>query len=204
MRRFMAETLAGFLSRDYMRVAQVHYEAGFVPRLHPPELFAQALRAIGEPICGRNAREVSMAKILGQLFETTRRFDMELQPQLVLLQKTMVVAEGVARGLDAEFDIWDASRPAVERWMIDNLGPEARLRDAAEGMSALGRLARDLPQTLRNAEIVSAMLAEGGLKLHPETARQIAQAQVAGTRHVRIAMWIVAVGAVGLLAFAVL
>jgi ubiquinone biosynthesis protein len=204
MRRFMAETLAGFLSRDYMRVAQVHYEAGFVPRLHPPELFAQALRAIGEPIFGRNARQVSMAKILQQLFDTTRRFDMELQPQLVLLQKTMVVAEGVARGLDADFDIWEASRPAVERWMIENLGPEARLRDAAEGMSALGRLARDLPQTLRNAEIVSAMLAEGGLKLHPETARQIAQAQVAGGRHVRIAMWIVAVGAVGLLAFAVL
>jgi ubiquinone biosynthesis protein len=204
MRRFMAETLAGFLSRDYMRVAQVHYEAGFVSRSHPPELFAQALRAIGEPIFGRNAREVSMAKILQQLFDTTRRFDMELQPQLVLLQKTMVVAEGVARGLDAEFDIWEASRPAVERWMIENLGPEARLRDAAEGVSALGRLARDLPQTLRNAEIVSAMLAEGGLKLHPDTARQIAQAQVAGTSHVRIAMWIIAAGALGLLAFAVL
>ncbi len=203
MRRFMAETLAGFLARDYMRVAQVHYEAGFVPRSQPQELFAQALRAIGEPIFGRNAREVSMAKVLQQLFDTTRRFDMQLQPQLVLLQKTMVVAEGVARALDAEFDIWEASRPAVERWMIDNLGPEARLRNAAEGMNALGRLARDLPQTLRNAEIISAMLAEGGLRLHPETARQIAQAQVAGTRHVRIAMWIVAAGAVGLLAFGI-
>jgi ubiquinone biosynthesis protein len=204
MRRFMAETLAGFLARDYMRVAQVHYEAGFVPKLHSQESFAQALRAIGEPIFGRNAREVSMAKVLQQLFDTTRRFDMELQPQLVLLQKTMVVAEGVARSLDPDFDIWEASRPAVERWMIDNLGPEARLRDAAEGMSALGRLARDLPQTLRNAEIISAMLAEGGLRLHPETARQIAQAQVAETRHVQIAMWIVAAGAVGVLAFGLL
>jgi ubiquinone biosynthesis protein len=204
MRRFMAETLAGFLSRDYMRVAQVHYEAGFVSRRHSPELFAQALRAIGEPIFGRNAHDVSMAKVLQQLFDTTRRFDMELQPQLVLLQKTMVVAEGVARSLDSEFDIWEASRPAVERWMIEHLGPEARLRDAAEGMSALGRLARDFPQTVRNAEIISTMLAEGGLKLHPETAREIAQAQFAGSRHVRVAMWIVAAGAAGLLAFALL
>ncbi|MGD0189250.1 MAG: 2-polyprenylphenol 6-hydroxylase [Rhizomicrobium sp.] len=204
MRRFMAETLAGFLVRDYMRVAQVHYEAGFVSRTHPPELFAQALRAIGEPIFGRHAREVSMAKILQQLFDTTRRFDMELQPQLVLLQKTMVVVEGVARSLDTEFDIWEASRPVVERWMIENLGPEARLRDAAEGMNALGRLALDLPQALRNAEIVSTMLAGGGLRLHPETARQIAQAQIAGMRDVRIAMWILALGAVGMLAFGIL
>ena len=201
MRRFMAETLAGFLARDYLRVAEVHYEAGFVPRRHPAELFAQALRAIGEPIFGRTAHSVSMAKLLQQLFDTTRRFDMELQPQLVLLQKTMVVVEGVARALDPDFDIWEASRPVVERWMIDNLGPEARLRDAAEGVTALGRLARDLPQTLRNAEIVSTMLAEGGLKLHPETARQIAQAQVAGTRHAQIALWIIAAGAVGLLLF---
>jgi ubiquinone biosynthesis protein len=204
MRRFMAETFAGFLARDYMRVAQVHYDAGFVSRSHPPELFAQALRAIGEPIFGRNAREVSMAKVLQQLFDTTRRFDMELQPQLVLLQKTMVVAEGVARALDPEFDIWEASRPAVERWMIDNLGPEARLREAAEGMGVLGRLARDLPQALRNVEAISAMLAEGGLRLHPETARQIAQAQVAGGRHLQIALWVVAAGAAGLLVFGLL
>ena len=204
MRRFMAETLAGFLARDYLRVAEVHYEAGFVPRLHPTALFAQALRAIGEPIFGRTAQDVSMAKLLQQLFDTTRRFDMELQPQLVLLQKTMVVVEGVARGLDPDFDIWEASRPVVESWMLDHLGPEARLRDAAEGMGALTRLARDLPQTLRNAEIVSAMLADGGLKLHPETAREIARAQIAGTRHVRVALWLLAAGTLGLLALGVL
>ncbi len=204
MRRFMAETLAGFLARDYLRVAEVHYEAGFVPRLHPAALFAQALRAIGEPIFGRTAQDVSMAKLLQQLFDTTKRFDMELQPQLVLLQKTMVVAEGVARALDPDFDIWEASRPVVESWMLDRLGPEARLRDAAEGMSALGRLARDLPQALRNAETVSAMLADGGLKLHPETAREIARAQIAGTRHVRVALWLLAVGTIGLLALGVL
>ena len=199
MRRFMAETLGGFLARDYRRVAEVHYDAGFVPRTHDLDLFAQALRAIGEPIFGRGARDVSMAKLLQQLFDTTRRFDMQLQPQLVLLQKTMVVVEGVARGLDPDFDIWEASRPVVERWMMDHMGPQAQLRDAAEGVSALGRLARDLPQLLRNAETVSAMLADGGLRLHPDTAREISEAQLARTRYVRIAI-LIATGALVVLA----
>jgi len=199
MRRFMAETLAGFLARDYLRVAQIHYDVNFVPAHHPVETFAQALRAIGEPIFGRSAKEVSMARLLQQLFDTTRRFDMEAQPQLALLQKTMVVVEGVARALDPDFDIWDASRPVVEKWMIEHLGPEGRLREAADGMSALGRVAQNLPQLLRNAEIISAMLADGGVRLHPESALLIAEAQVARTRHVRIAIWIAA-GALGLLA----
>ncbi|HEX4080946.1 MAG TPA: 2-polyprenylphenol 6-hydroxylase [Rhizomicrobium sp.] len=203
MRRFMAETLAGFLARDYQRVANVHYEAGFVPRVHPAPLFAQALRAIGEPVFGQRASTVSMAKLLQQLFDTTRRFDMELQPQLVLLQKTMVVVEGVARGLDPELDIWEAARPAVEGWMVEQVGPEARLRDAAEGINALGRLAREFPLLLHNAELVSAMLAQGGLRLHPDTALQIARAQLDRTRHVRVALWIAA-GALAVLAFGLL
>ncbi|HKD22172.1 MAG TPA: 2-polyprenylphenol 6-hydroxylase [Rhizomicrobium sp.] len=199
MRRFMAETLAGFLARDYRRVAEVHYEAGFVPRSHSSEVFAQALRAIGEPIFGRSARDVSMAKLLQQLFDTTKRFDMKLQPQLVLLQKTMVVVEGVARGLDPEFDIWEASRPVVEAWMLEHMGPQAQLREAAEGMTALGRLARDLPQILKNAESLSTMLAEGGLRLHPDTARQLSDAQSARMRSTRNALWL-ATGALALLA----
>ncbi|HEX4105009.1 MAG TPA: 2-polyprenylphenol 6-hydroxylase, partial [Rhizomicrobium sp.] len=145
MRRFMAGTLAGFLARDYRRVAQLHYDFAFVPPQHPVETFAQALRAIGEPIFGKSARDVSIARLLGQLFETTRRFDMQAQPQLVLLQKTMVVVEGVARGLDPDFDIWEAARPVAEQWVSDNMGPEARLARAAEGVSALGKLAQDLP-----------------------------------------------------------
>jgi ubiquinone biosynthesis protein len=204
MRRFLAETLGGFLGRDYMRVAQVHYDAGFVPPVHPIETFAQALRAIGEPIFGRVARDVSMARLLQQLFDTTYRFDMQLQPQLVLLQKTMVVVEGVARSLDPDFDIWEASRPVIEQWMIDHMGPEARLRDMGEGISGLGRLARDLPQLLRNAEVVSAMLAGGGMRLHPDTVRQIAEAQAVRNRNARIAIWIAAGAAVGLLAIGLL
>jgi ubiquinone biosynthesis protein len=204
MRRFLAETLGGFLARDYMRVAEVHYAAGFVPRTHAIETFAQALRAVGEPIFGRTAHDVSMANLLQQLFETTYRFDMPLQPQLVLLQKTMVVVEGVARSLDPAFDIWEASRPVVEKWMIEHMGPEARLREVGDGVNALGRLARDLPQLLRNAELVSLMLADGGMRLHPDTIRQIADAQAARTRNTRIAVWIVAGAALGLLAIGIL
>jgi ubiquinone biosynthesis protein len=199
MRRFMAETLGGFLARDYVRVARVHFDFGFVSRMHSVETFAQALRAVGEPIFGLTARDVSMARLLDQLFETTRRFDMQLQPQLVLLQKTMVVVEGVARGLDREFDIWEASRPVIESWMIAHLGPEARLRDAAEGLTTLGKLAQNLPQLLRDTEIIAGQLADGGLRLHPDSTRAIAMAQLRRTRHVRIAVWIAA-GALGILA----
>ncbi len=199
LRRFMAETLMGFITRDYMRVAQVHFEMGFVPATHSVETFAQALRAIGEPVFGLTMREVSMARMLEQLFETTRRFDMQLQPQLVLMQKTMWVVEGVARTLDPDFDIMEAARPVVETWMVSHLGPEARLRDAAEGVTSIGKLAQHLPQLLRNADAVAAMLAEGGLRLHPDTTRQIAEVQAARARQGYVALWL-AVGAVGLIA----
>jgi ubiquinone biosynthesis protein len=200
MRRFMAETLGGFLARDYVRVARVHFDAGFVPRTHSVETFAQALRAIGEPIFGLTAQQVSMALLLEQLFETTRRFDMQLQPQLVLLQKTMMVVEGLARSLDPEFDIWEASRPVIESWMIDHLGPEQRFKEAAEGLTNLGRLAQNIPQLLHDTEYISAQLAEGGLRLHPSSLRAIAAMQAKGARPVRIAMVLAAAGALGWLA----
>jgi ubiquinone biosynthesis protein len=195
MRRFMAETIAGFLARDYVRVAQVHFEAGFVPAHFPLPTFAQALRAVGEPIFGRPARDMSMAKILQQLFDTTRRFEMQAQPQLLLLQKTMVVVEGVARSLDPEFDMWEAARPVVEAWMRDQLSPQARLKEAGDGLRALGRAVQELPEFVRNTQAISLMLAEGGLRLHPETARQIAEAQLHQTRLARLSLWLVAAAA---------
>jgi ubiquinone biosynthesis protein len=164
------------------------------------ETFAQALRAIGEPIFGKSARDVSMARLLGQLFETTRRFDMQAQPQLVLLQKTMVVVEGVARNLDPDFDIWEASRPVAERWVSDNLGPEARLARAAEGFTALGKLAQDLPQLVKNAEELSQMVAEGGVRLHPDTAREIAREQDRRSRP----LWIALIALLAVIAVALL
>jgi ubiquinone biosynthesis protein len=188
MRRFMAGTLAGFLQRDYRKVAELHYEFGFVPPHHPIETFAQALRAVGEPIFGRTARDVSIAKLLGQLFDTTRRFDMQAQPQLILLQKTMVVVEGVCRGLDPDFDIWEAARPVAEKWVHENMGPEAAFTRAGETFSALGKLAQDLPQLVKNAEDLSQMVAEGGVRLHPDTAIQIAAEQERRSRPTRLAL----------------
>ncbi len=199
LRRFMAETLMGFIGRDYTRVAEVHFEMGFVSPTHSVETFAQALRAIGEPVFGRTMGEVSMARMLEQLFDTTRRFDMQMQPQLILMQKTMMVVEGVARALYPDMDVWDAARPVVEQWMVNRLGPEARLREAAEGMTTIGKLAQHLPQLLRNADAVAAMLAEGGLRLHPDTAREIAAAQAQRVRQGYLTLW-AAVGVVGLIA----
>lgn len=188
MRRFMAGTLAGFLARDYRKVAQLHYEFGFVPPSHPIDTFAQALRAIGEPIFGRRARDVSIARLLAQLFETTRRFDMEAQPQLLLLQKTMVVVEGVCRGLDPDFDIWEAARPVAEKWVSQTMGPEAALTRAGETFSALGKLAQDLPALVRNAEELSQMVAQGGVRLHPDTVKAIAAEQERRSRLTKFAL----------------
>jgi len=142
-RRFLAEILWGFLRRDYRRVAEVHIDAGYVPARHSIDAFAQALRAVGEPIFGRPAREVSMGRLLGQLFEITALFEMNLRPELVLLQKTMASVEGVARRIDPDHDIWEAARPIVERWIARELSPMAQGRRLAErGLRAVEGLAR--------------------------------------------------------------
>ena len=139
-RRFLAEVLWGLLGRDYTRVAVVHAEAGYLPAGHDLAAFAQALRAVGEPIFGRAAADVSMSRLLAQLFEITDLFDMRLRPELVLLQKTMVTVEGVARRIDPHLDIWAAAEPVVRRWIGRELSPASRLK--ALGDQALGVLAR--------------------------------------------------------------
>ncbi len=143
-RRYLAEILYGFLKRDYRRVAEVHQEAGYVPDRFSVEEFAQALRAIGEPIFGKTADGISMSRLLLQLFDVTHMFGMHLRPELVLLQKTMVQVEGVARALDPRHDMWSAARPVVERWVQRELGAEAVARraidEAGQGLAALRRL----------------------------------------------------------------
>jgi ubiquinone biosynthesis protein len=144
-RRYLAEILWGFLRRDYAQVSRMHFEAGYVPAGHDPAAFAQALRAVGEPIAGRKASDVSMGRLLAQLFEITALFDMRLRPELVLLQKTMVTVEGVARRIDPGHDIWTAAEPVVARWITRELSPVAQLaeaaRDARGALAALARLA---------------------------------------------------------------
>ncbi len=143
-RRYLAEILWGFLNRDYARVAVVHFRAGYVPAGHDHAAFAQALRAVGEPIFGRAAADVSMTRLLTQLFEVTALFDMRLRPELVLLQKTMVTVEGVARRVDPTLDIWQAAEPVVRRWISRELSPVNRLKSLGEqARDALARLAAD-------------------------------------------------------------
>ena len=139
-RRYLAEILWGFLKRDYARVAAVHFEAGYVSSAHDRAAFAQALRAVGEPIFGHAAADVSMNRLLTQLFEITALFEMRLRPELVLLQKTMVTVEGVARRVDPGVDIWMAAEPVVRRWITRELSPTRRVRDF--GDQALGLFAR--------------------------------------------------------------
>jgi ubiquinone biosynthesis protein len=151
-RRYLAEILYGFLRRDYRRVAEVHSEAGYVPAKFTVEEFAQALRAIGEPIFAKKADEVSMSRLLLQLFDVTHMFGMHLRPELVLLQKTMVQVEGVSRTLDEKHDMWAAARPIVERWVRRELGAESTARRALDEAGGAFAALRHLPQTLAALE----------------------------------------------------
>jgi ubiquinone biosynthesis protein len=195
-RRFLAEILHGLITRDYSRAAAVHFWAGYVPPHHPVEVFAQALRAIGEPIHGRTAEEISMADLLGQLFAYTEVFDMQTRPELILLQKTMVVVEGVARGLDPGLNMWIAAEPVARRWIEDNLGPIGRLREAGEGASTIGKVLADLPALLtqgQNTAVALSEMARSGLRLDDETVRHLAHEEARRTRWGRVALWIGAI-----------
>lgn len=145
-RVYLAEILYGLITGDYARVADIHFEAGYVPPYHDRLDFATALRAVGEPIRGRQASEISVAGLLDGLFAITRQFDMPVQPHLLLLQKTMVMVEGVALSLDPEVNMWEVASPYVKRWMRDELGPEAR---AADSIVRNLRLMAELPGLAR-------------------------------------------------------
>ena len=198
-RRFLAEILYGFITRDYHRVAEVHFEAGYVPRTHNVDAFAQAIRAIGEPIHGQPAETISMARLLTLLFEVTDLFDMQTRTELVLLQKTMVVVEGVARTLDPHFNMWKTSEPVVGDWIRQNLGPRGILEDAREGVSALVSLARQAPELAHRTERLSReidAMAENGLRFDEDTARAIGKAEARATRWGRVALWVIALALV--------
>jgi ubiquinone biosynthesis protein len=150
-RRAYAEILMGFIRKDYRRVAEVHFEAGYVPADQDVDEFAQALRAVGEPIFGHGASQVSMARLLAHLFDVTERFGMETRTELILLQRTMVVVEGVARTFDPDLNMWTAARPEVERYIEDSLGPRAMIRDLTKAAMVLARFGPRLPELIENA-----------------------------------------------------
>ena len=201
-RRFLAEILLGFITRDYRRVAEVHFEAGYVPSHHSVENFAQAIRAIGEPIHNRTAEEISMAKLLTLLLEVTGLFDMRTRPELILLQKTMVVVEGVARGFDPKLDIWKVADPVVREWIERNLGPVGRIQGAVLGAGELGRVVASLPALATRAvnvlEQLETMTREG-LTLSPETIAAMGRTEGRKSRWRALALWIIALTFIGIL-----
>jgi ubiquinone biosynthesis protein len=194
-RRFLAEILFGFITRDYQRTAQVHFDAGYVPRHHSVESFAQAIRAIGEPIHNRTAEDISMAKLLMLLFEVTGLFDMRTRPELLLLQKTMVVVEGVARTLDPKLDMWAVADPVVREWIERNLGPIGKIEDVAQGAGEIGRFLGQVPSLLTRAGILIDQfddITRNGLVLSPETVAAIGKAEARRNRWTAAALWAIA------------
>jgi ubiquinone biosynthesis protein len=165
-RLYIAEMLRGFLNEDYRRIAELHFDAGYVPAHQSVEQFTLACRAIGQPVAGKPLHEISAGKLLAQMFAVTETFEMETQPQLLLMQKTMVMVEGVGRMLNPEMNIWQMAEPLIQDWAKQHLGPmaQAKLR-----LKELKHLAERLPATLKRADRWLKRLEEGGLPIHPAT-----------------------------------
>ena len=149
-RQWLAEILYGLTTGNYRRVAEIHFEAQYVPSYHSVGEFATALRAVGEPMRGKPVSELSVGQMLDGLFAITRDFDMQTQPHLLLLQKTMVMVEGIATQLNPQINMWDVSAPFVRSWIRDELGPEAaianRLREDIDTIQRIPALIRRLEE----------------------------------------------------------
>ena len=172
-RIYMAEILRGFLNEDYRHVAETHFAAGYVPAGKSREAFTQACMGVAKPITGRPLNEISVAKLLGQMFSIAAQFEMETQPQLLLLQKTMMVTEGVGRMLNPNLNMWELARPMIETWAGEQFGASAKLKEAArQGKEHLEKL----PVVLGYIEGSLRNLSEpNGIKLHPDTIRALSQ-----------------------------
>ena len=164
-KKYLAEILYGFIKRDYVKVAEVHFQAGLVPESASKEEFAQALRSVGEPIFGQNIKDISGGNLLSQLFEITEKFNMATQTQLLLLQKTMVVVEGVARKLYPETNIWNVSKPILENWLENLKGPKATISSAIDTSGEILKRIPDLPVFMDKANHALQLIAEGKLNL---------------------------------------
>lgn len=185
-RYYLADMLIGFLTGDYRRVAQVHFDAGWVPKNQSIELFTQACRAIGEPLQNKPLAEISVGRLLSQLFAVTEQFNMHTQPKLVLLQKSMLTAEGVSRLLNPHVNMWEVTRPLIEAWVRENRGPEAVIiNDIGAGISILRRL----PSLIEQADRVTSQMAENGVRLHPDTVDQLDAKRARRNRGQGLALW---------------
>ena len=159
-RKFLAEILYGFIKRDYVKVAEVHFQAGLVPRDASREEFAQALRSVGEPIFGQTIKDISGGNLLAQLFEITEKFNMATQPSLLLLQKNMVVVEGVARKLFPETNIWEISRPVLENWLKNIKSPKSTIDTALTTSTEIIKRIPNFPDLMDRADYALRLMAE--------------------------------------------
>jgi len=150
-RKYLAEILYGFIKRDYKKVAEIHFMAGLISKNVSKEEFAQALRSIGEPIFGQAAKNISGSKLLAQLFEITEKFNMQTQIQLLLLQKTMVVVEGVSRKLDPDTNIWNVSKPVLENWLKDIKDPINTVNESLKNATEIVKRLPELPEIMDKA-----------------------------------------------------
>ena len=170
-KKYLAEILYGFIQRDYIKVAEVHFLAGLVPKSTSKDDFAQALRSIGEPIFGQSIKDISGGNLLAQLFDITEKFNMQTQTQLLLLQKTMVSVEGVARKLNPDTNIWEVSRPILEELIKSTKGPESKIKKTIEVSKEILEKIPDLPDVMDKANLALQMLAEGKLNLYAESTK---------------------------------
>ena len=160
-KRFLAEILFGFIQRDYRKVAEVHLIAGLVPKEVPIDDLAQALRSIGEPIFGQAVKDISGGKLLKQLFDVTEKFNMQTQPQLLMLQKTMVVVEGVARKLNPNTNIWTTSKPVLESWLRETKDPMTKINETLKNTSEVIKRLPEFPEIMDKANQALTYLASG-------------------------------------------
>jgi len=197
-RKYLAEILYGFIQRDYIKVAEVHFEAGLIPQNASKEEFAQALRSVGEPIFGQSIKDISGGNLLAQLFEITEKFNMPTQTPLLLLQKTMVTVEGVARKLYPETNIWEISRPVLEGWIKDVKSPKTTINTAINTSSEILKRIPDLPNFMDKANYALQLLAEGKLNLGLKNNRslEIQEAKLRSLRNNIIISFLVIVIAV--------
>ena len=160
-RRFLAEILYGFIKRDYKKVAEVHVLAGLVPKNTQVDSLSQALRSIGEPIFGQKVKDISGGKLLKQLFDITDKFNMQTQPQLLMLQKTMVVVEGVARKLNPDTNIWETSKPVLEKWLKESKDPLSNIKETIQETTEAIKRLPELPEIMDKANQALSYLASG-------------------------------------------
>ena len=170
---YLAEILYGFLKEDYMHVARVHRDAGYIPQHVSLSQFAQACMAVGKPILDKPLNEISVGRLLGQLITIAETFEMEVQPHLLLLQKTMMTAEGVGRGLNPTVNMWKLSEPLIMDWAKENLSPKARLKYYTQDTIDV---IRQMPRVLNDAKTLMDNVRERGFTLSPETLKRM-QAQ---------------------------